>query len=69
MPLFKYPLQLQVCDDANNYANFVVWDKNICDYSEKSGMNLVSESSNTMSYVGRLGRLYVIWQQKLIMIK
>ncbi|QCD88615.1 hypothetical protein DEO72_LG3g3165 [Vigna unguiculata] len=27
MPSFKYKLQLQVCDDAFNYANFVVWDQ------------------------------------------
>ncbi|XP_027922825.1 uncharacterized protein LOC114180725 [Vigna unguiculata] len=36
MPSFKYKLQLQVCDDAFNYANFVVWDqecRNIIDIS------------------------------------
>ncbi|XP_027932882.1 replication protein A 70 kDa DNA-binding subunit C-like [Vigna unguiculata] len=27
MPTLKYKLQLQVCDDAFNYANFVVWDQ------------------------------------------
>ncbi|QCD83099.1 Nucleic acid-binding [Vigna unguiculata] len=27
IPMFKYKLQLQVCDDAFNYANFVVWDQ------------------------------------------
>jgi len=24
---YRYRLQLQVCDDACNYANFVVWDQ------------------------------------------
>ena len=25
--VYRYKLQLQVCDDAFNYANFVVWDQ------------------------------------------
>ena len=34
--VYRYKLQLQVCDDAFNYANFVVWDqecRNIIDIS------------------------------------
>ena len=49
--LSRYRLQVQVCDDSNNYANFVVWDQECSNIIGLSAADLQKQMIEVYNFI------------------